>query len=289
MRSRFRIPARRITIVEPSLEGHRADQLAAIRSLLCGHDIYVDHEKASWCHMFTGDPLLFPTVDESFIPFLIIASVRAIFLRRTVAIWHRPKAATHGRSVRRWRRNAKYYAAKLIKFVPRVALISVQKPQFQPEVATLFTDWIHQIADWYAPSLDPSEDSFLFAKLIRQHAKGRPIIIYLGAITHEKGFEFFTDLLWEDRMFCNEFAFVAAGKVNKHSADVVHRFIKGGGLLVDRYIADSEFVVGIEAADWVWNCYPPENDQNSGIFGFAYRAGARVIVRDESYIGRVAS
>jgi hypothetical protein len=190
--------------------------------------------------------------------------------------------------VKRWRRNAKYYAAKLIKSVPRVALISVQKPEFQPEIAGLFTDWIHQIADWYAPSLDYSEESSLFAKLIREHAKSRPIIIYLGAIAREKGFEFFTDLLCEDRMCCSEFAFVAAGKVSQNSADIVHRFITRGGLLVDRYISDNEFVIGIEAADWVWNCYPPENDQNSGIFGFAYRAGARVIVRDDSYISRAA-
>jgi hypothetical protein len=158
----------------------------------------------------------------------------------------------------------------------------------QPEIANLFTDWIYPISDWYESSADNQDESRSFEKLIREHANGRAIIIYLGAITDEKGFDFFTDLLWEDLLNCATFAFVAAGKVRKNSAHAVQRFIKGGGLLVDRYISDSEFLAGIDVADLVWNCYRSDNDQYSAIFGLAYRAGARVIVRRDSYIDRVA-
>jgi hypothetical protein len=127
-----------------------------------------------------------------------------------------------------------------------------------------------------------------FTALIRQHANGRPIIIYLGEIAPEKGFDFFADLLFGDRFDCDRFAFVAAGKVNRRSANAAYRFVKGGGFLVDRYLSDSEFAAGIDVADWVWNCYQSDNDQNSGIFGFAYLTGAMVIVRNDSYIARVA-
>jgi hypothetical protein len=285
----FTAHSTKITIIEPSLEGHRADQLAAIRSLFSSHDVSVDHTKRPWRHIFTRAPILFPTVDESFFWFLMIAPARALLLRRTVAIWHRPKSSTGGRSVRRWRRFAKYYAAKLIKYVPFVTLLSVQKPQFQPEITGLFTDWIHQIADWYQPLVTSQDEARPFKELIRQHAKGRPLIVYLGKVTSEKGFEFLTNILLQDLLSGGQFAFVAAGKLDENSGLVAHRFIKGGGLLVNRCISNIEFTIGIEVADWVWNCYPSDNDQNSGIFGIAYRAGARVIVRTDSYIARTAS
>src|SRR5262249_37649101 len=149
-------------------------------------------------------------------------------------------------------------------------------------------DWIYQIAQWYRPS-DMSErqdESRTFAELIRQHANGRSVIIYLGEITPEKGFEFFTDLLIDDLSSSAELAFVAAGKVSDKSANNVQRFIKAGGLLVDRYISDSQLSIGIDVADWIWNCYRSDNDQNSGIFGLTYLAGARAIVRSDSYIAR---
>jgi hypothetical protein len=214
--------------------------------------------------------------------------MRTLLLRRTVAIWHRPTGSTRGRSLKQY---AKYHGARLIKFVPLVALISVQNPQLQPEIAELCTDWIYQIADWYRPlvvSDDDQDKCRLLMEVVHQHANGRAIIMFLGTIAPEKGFEFFTDLLVED--LCNraEFAFVAAGKVSLKSTDAVHRFMKGGGLLLDRYLSDGEFLVGIEVADWVWNCYRPDNDQNSGIFGLAYLAGARVIVRSDSYVARAA-
>jgi hypothetical protein len=277
----------KITIIEPHLSGHGADQLAAIRSLLSDHDIDADHQISLWRHVFTRNPLLIPSVDGSLLSFLIVASIRTLFLQRTVAIWHRPKTSTHGRGLKQY---AKYYGARLINLVPLVALISVQKPQLQPEIAKICKDWIYQIAQWYRPSVVSKhpDESRIFTELIREHANGRPIIIYLGEITAEKGFEFFTDLLVEDRFNCAEFAFVTAGKVSQKDAHTVHRFIKGGGLLVDRYISDTEFSVGIDVADWVWSCYRPDNDQNSGIFGVAYLAGARVILRSGSYIARVA-
>jgi hypothetical protein len=277
----------KVTIIEPYLEGHRGDQLAAMRSLLLAHNLHVDHQIRLWPHIFTRNPLLFPSVDGSFLAFLLIAPIRTLLLRRTVAIWHRPKASTNGRGIKRY---AKYYGAKLVKSVPLVALISVQKPQLQPEISTLFTDWIHQIAQWYKPLIasEYSDDSKSFTEAIQQHANGRAIIIYLGEIAPEKGFEFFCDLLVESTINCTNFAFVAAGKVSPRNAYAAHRFMKGGGLLVDRYLSDGEFLMGIDVADWVWICYRPDHDQNSGIFGLAYQAGAKVIVRNGSFVDCLA-
>jgi hypothetical protein len=282
----LRARPRKITIIEPRLSGHGAHQLAAIRGLLSDHDIDADHQTSLSRHVFTRNPLLIPSVDGLLLAFLIVASIRTLFLQRTVAIWHRPKTSTRGRGLKQY---AKYCGARLINLVPLAALISVQKLQLQPEIAKLCKDWIYQ-PEWYRPSVvsEHQDEARIFTELIRQHANGRPIIIYLGEITDEKGFEFFTDLLVEDIVNCAAFAFVAAGKVSEKSAHAVHRFIKGGGLLVDRYISDSEFLVGIDVADWVWTCYRSDNDQNSGVFAAAYLAGARVIVRSNSYIARVA-
>jgi hypothetical protein len=287
MISLFQSRPKQITIIEPSLAGHRSDQLTAIRSLLSDCDIYADHKTSVWPHAFTRNPLLFPTLDGLFLAFLIIAPIRALFLARTVAIWHRPKWSTHGRGLKHY---AKYYCAKLIKFVPLVAIISLQKPELQPEISGLFKDWIYQIAQWHRPPAGPEHQrqSKYFEEIIRQHANGRSILIYLGDIAAGKGFDFFADILVESSCSNGEFAFVAAGKVSEESAYAAQRFIEEGGLVVDRYISDSEFLAGISVGDWVWNCYRSDNDQNSGIFGLAYQAGARLIVRNGSFLARMA-
>lgn len=279
---------KRITIIEPYLAGHRSDQLAAIRSLLCDCGISSDHKTSVWPHALTRNPLLFPTVDGMFLAFLLIAPIRTLFLSRTVAIWHRPKFSTDGCGLKHY---AKYYGAKLLKFVPLVAIISVQQPQLQPEIFGLFTDWIYQIAQWHKPSGVPERqhESNHFDRVIRQHADGRAIVVYLGEIAAEKGFEFFTELSIEAACNGNEFAFVAAGNVSQNSVHCARRFRNAGGLLVDRYISDSEFLAAIDVADWVWICYRADNDQNSGIFGLAYQAGARVIVRSGSFVARMAA
>jgi len=164
----------------------------------------------------------------------------------------------------------------------------VQNPKFQPEIADLVIDWIYQSADWYDLIIEDRHEANVFENAITQHANGRPVLIYLGAITQEKGFQFFTDILLESCISRTKIAFVAAGKVKQDSARDVERFIAGGGLLLNRYLSDIEFLVGIGTADWVWNCYPSENDQNSGVFGLAHRAGAKIVVRRDSYIARAA-
>jgi hypothetical protein len=279
---------RQVTIIEPSLTGHRADQLMAISELLGDHGVKTKHKREIWPHVLTRDPLLFPSVDGLFLIFVIIAPLRALFLLRTVAIWHRPKTSTRGSH---FKHVIKAYCARVIKKCPMVALISVQRPQYQPEIAGLFTAWIDQIAQWHRPSILPEYqlDYCRFEGLVKRHAKSRAVVIYLGEITAQKGFEFFTDICFEAKELDAELAFVAAGKVTTEVGFTADRFRQAGGLLIDKYLSDAEFLAGIDLAGWVWNCYRPDNDQNSGIFGFAYQVGARVIVRTGSFIERLAS
>jgi glycosyltransferase involved in cell wall biosynthesis len=277
-----------VTIIEPYLAGHRSDQLIAIRGILSDSGISSDHRISVWPGAFTRNPLLFPTVDGLFLTFLLTAPIRTIFLLRTVAIWHRPKYSTEGRSLKHF---TKYYAARLIKHVPLVALISVQEPQHEPEISCLFNNWIYQIAQWHKPSKVAAHegDPKSFEMAIRRHADGRPILVYLGEISDEKGFAFFTEILIEAVRSGNELAFVAAGNINQDSTHVAQRFVAAGGMLVAHYISDCEFLTAIAVADWVWACYRPDNDQNSGVFGLAYQAGSKTIVRRGSFVARMAA
>ena len=113
-------------------------------------------------------------------------------------------------------------------------------------------------------------------------------MFYLGQMELQKGFEFL-EIMIEARVRHPEIAFVAAGLRNEECKNAVRRFGDEGGLVINRYLTDGEFLSAIDMADWVWNCYTPENDQNSGIFGFAHRAGAKAIVRDNSFVARMAS
>ena len=279
---------KRVTIIEPNLTGHGFDQLTAIRDLLSESGIASVHKRNLWPHVFTRSPVLFPSLDGFLLVFLIVAPVRALFWSRTVAIWHRPKSSTAGPGLKHY---VKRCAVRLIKYVPLVAIISVQRPELQREIAGLVTDWIYQTVQWHKPLKvqQAPDDPSHFEETIRLHAGRRAILIYLGLIDRAKGFEFFVELLKEAVRSGDMFAFVAAGTIKHDSADVARRFINAGGLLVDRYISDCEFLAGVELADWVWACYRPDNDQNSGIFGLAYQAGRRVIVRSGSFVARMAA
>ena len=284
----FKSRAQKIVIIEPSLEGHRADQLAAITKILEEHGIRAEHKTCLWPHIFSRHRILFPTVDGVLLAFLIIAPIRACLTLRTVGIWHRPKGSISGP---RLKGIAKRYGAKLIRFLPFCQLISVQNLELEPEIACLVGGWIHQIAslNFFPPAHRPKTKSVLVADLIRQRAQGRAIIIYLGQIALEKGFGFFAELMIAARVQHPEITFVAAGTVNEECDTLVRRFAEEGGLVVNRYLTDGEFLTAIEIADWVWICYRPDNDQNSGIFGLAYNAGAKVIVRRNSFVARMAS
>ena len=284
----FGTRTRRVIIIEPYLAGHRSDQLLAIRRLLSDCGISSEHKAAIWPHVLTRHPLLFPTVDGLFLAFMVIAPIRMLLLSRTVAIWHRPSFSTAGRGPKQF---AKRHGAKLLRFFPLVALISVQQLELQPEIRDLFKDWIYQTAQWHKPpaALQRRHETSRFEEAVRRHADGRSILIYLGEASAEKGFGFFTDICLEAVHCRNELTFVAAGKVNEDSMDAARRFVRAGGLLVDRYISDDEFLVAIDVADWIWNCYRPDNDQNSGIFGLAYQAGSEVVVRSGSFVARMAA
>jgi hypothetical protein len=278
---------KRITIIEPNLAGHGFDQLSAIRDLLSESGIASDHKMTVWPHWLTRNPVLFPSLDGFLLVFLLVAPIRALFMSRTVAIWHRPKSSTGGRGVKQY---AKRFGARLIKHVPLVAIISVQPPELQRTIGSLVTDWIYQSAWWHKPSKIPQTeyDPGNFEETIRRYAGERPILIYLGYIDRAKGFEFFVDLFIKAARCSEALSFVAAGPVRHDTADAAERFVKAGGLLIDRYITNCEFLAGIDLADWVWACYRPDNDQNSGIFGLAYQAGSRVIVRNDSFVARLA-
>jgi hypothetical protein len=278
---------KRVIIIEPNLTGHGFNQLSAIRALFSEAGIVSDHKIKVWPHLLTRNPVLFPSLDGYLLTFLLVAPIRSLFCSRTVAIWHRPTSSTTGRSVKNY---VKRCGARWIKHVPLVAIVSVQRPELEPRIAGLVTDWIYQTFQWHNPSKMPQaqDDRNDFERTIRLYAGQRAILIYLGLIDRAKGFEFFVELI-ETVCDGDEFAFVAAGTVKHDCADIAKRFINAGGLLIDRHISDCEFLAGAELADWVWTCYRPDNDQYSAIFGLAYQAGSRVIVRNDSFVARMAA
>ena len=272
-----------VTVVEPYLEGHRSQQLLAIREILAEANVGVNHYTKLWPHGFSGSPLLFPTVDGLFLQFYLVALVRCIVGLRTVAIWHRPKYSALNRNLKS---RLKYIGAYVLKSLPFVSILSVQAPDFETSIKHIVTDWIYQVAQWSRPKqaeLALIQNSLLLTR-IRNHAGGRSVLAFLGEITLQKGFEFFVNLACSGLVNKDNITFAAAGKLTKDCTLLSQRLVDGGGLLIDEYLTDSEFLGCLEFARWVWICYTPENDQNSGIFGLAYQTGSEAIVRAGSYI-----
>ena len=276
-----------VTVVEPYLEGHRLQQLLAIKAILSDANVGVNHYRKAWPRGLIGSALLFPTVDGLFLQFSLIALARSVVGRRTVAIWHRPKHSALNRGLKS---RLKYIGAYILKSLPFVAILSVQIPDLESSIKHLVTDWIYQVAQWSIPPSDGTVqiDASVPLKQIVNHAAGRDMILFLGAITQEKGFEFFVDLSCCVALKKNNIVFVAAGTLSKDCAQLGQQLVSHGGLLVDEHLTDNEFMTCLELARWVWICYTPDNDQNSGIFGLAYQTGSEAIVRAGSYIARAA-
>jgi len=115
-------------------------------------------------------------------------------------------------------------------------------------------------------------------------------ILSLGTITERKGFEYFVDLMVMVRAKGLRVGFVAAGMVHHQmSEDLLDKFEGLGGVLIDRYLTESEVLYLQSKMDVFWACYPKHFDQSSGIAGRAFQLEKKVIVRKGSVIDGVLS
>jgi hypothetical protein len=120
----------------------------------------------------------------------------------------------------------------------------------------------------------------------RKRAAGRRIVVFLGKASRRKGYKKLVSLAKE---FGDRALFVSAGTVDQECQADAAALDAAGMLVVDRRVSEEELLGLYGVADYVWCQYDQASSElSSGIFGRAVQLGRTAIVRDGSYLDRLA-
>ena len=214
---------------------------------------------------------------------MYVAMYRSLTSRRTVGLFFRPGSCFTKGSLKSIARRILF---KKISHLKDVSILSLVPFSVHPELEQVATNWIYdpQLWDLQYLKMYPSEEPCNLEREIDRQARGRRVIVALGAQNSLKGFEIMTDLWIRSKVIRNSFLMVAGGQVANQSQSAAVGFEASGGLLINRHLEDSEMLAMYRRADMVWCCYDRSYDQSSGIHGRAVQLGIPVIVREGSYI-----
>lgn len=214
---------------------------------------------------------------------MVSATVRSLFGQKTVGLVFRPGdcfiRGSFKASVRR----------VLFRFVSRlrnVHLLLIIPFPVTPPFSSVATNWIYDPQLWDLPYLGLPDDQNVgpLRAQITALADKRRIVVALGALSPEKGFNFMVDLWLSSAQLRASHLFVAAGWVWNESKEAARRFQEAGGFLIARHIDDAAMFGLYGIADLLWACYAPDRDRSSGIHGRAVQFGVPVLTRKGSFL-----
>lgn len=242
----------------------------------------------SWAKaVFTGAPLLVPSVEIMFLSYTVLAAVRCLLGRRTVGLLFRPGPALSGTSLRL---RLKRSILKLLRRLPLTQTLTILPFSVEPRFAEIADGWIYDLQFWDLGAeecREVREESAGVGQRILDAAAGRPVCCAIGRQNRDKGFDRFVDLYVTVPDLREAMLFAFGGEVDSGVADGLPDFRCAGGFGLERELSDRELLGFYAAADLVWCVYHPSYDQSSGILGRAAQLGIPVLVRDGSLIHRM--
>lgn len=191
----------------------------------------------------------------------------------------------------RFKYRVKNLLFRAVRRLPNTTVILLLPLSVHPRFADIATASIDDLQFWDMPILGYPElarDAPLRAEIARR-SHGRRILIALGALDRQKGFDYLSRLIVEVPELSRDFLVVAAGKVRPASGHAAEAFAAAGGYLIDRRIDDAEMRALYEIADLVWTCYAPDYNQASGIFGRAFQFGVPAVTREGAYLNTIGT
>lgn len=226
--------------------------------------------------------VLFATLDGEDIAFALIALLRAVAGKPTVALFLRPQAcfAGGGKSF------VKRTLFRMLRHLPRLRVLTILPFEVEPRFRQVAHDWVYDPQLWdlsATGALENVSETPLSAQ-VRLLAKERQVLTFLGSVNRRKGFHLLVESLAATPGWQQKFFVVIAGKVSADCQAMAKALEKDGALIVDQFVSDNELLSLYPASDLIWCCYDPSYDQASGIFGRAVQFGRVPIVRRDSRI-----
>lgn len=271
-----------VNIISFSDDGHRAVFNSVIIKALAPYGFRLEFNNSSARIDF------FPMLDDNIGHFVWSVLVNALIGKRTTGLFFRPGECFR---VDKLKYRLKRIIFKVLKHVPRTTIFTIIPFSAEPQFQQIANGYINDPQLWDLKYFALSGEGAFpeLAARIRRESAGRTIVMALGTQTEAKGFNSFVDIWCNNLEIRRRFLFVAAGKVAQSCMVSAENFQKMNGLLMDRVVSDPELLYLYSVADIVWSCYLPNYNQGSGIFSRAFQFGKPAIVREGSFLSRIAA
>lgn len=276
---------KKMLVYSRGTSGHRAEYNDVIRRELLRAGIeptFVDRPGAvGW-----RQPILFAMLDEDLRTYVACALLGLLTRRRVTGLFFRP-----GECFKRSKLKylVKYALFRSLKILGAGRAVTIIPFSVEPRFADVAADWAPDPQLWdlaVRPDFTVAAETPL-SREIEAAARGRTIVVALGAQNRIKGFDRLCELWTASEVLRRRYLFVVAGKVAAPSKEFADRFQASDGFLRDRFITDEELRSLYHVSDLVWAAYAPDYDQASGIAGRAFQFGRPVLSRRGAYVSRL--
>jgi hypothetical protein len=238
--------------------------------------------------LFRPGPVIVMMIEDHPWSTYVVGLLRALTLRRTVALFFLARETLLGTSLRY---RVKRALLRVMRSLSRVSVLTIVPhpvlrravPGAKIDVARLAHGWIDDPQLWDLELLPQRWASTALSQRAVEAAGARAILMVAGVLDRRKGLEIVARLAG-DREFVGKILIVVAGKLADADPNLSAALAGSDCLFEDRFISDEELNSLYAVADLVWCAYSPSYDQSSGIFGRAVQTGVTPVVRKGSIV-----
>lgn len=261
--------------------GHRKEYIEFTQRHLSGNRVSIKDG------LFSKKPLLFLMVEESFFIFFIVSVARSIFFLKTSALMFRVNFLTDEIE---FKHIVKKFFCLFLTKTKLGTLISIVHSDVLPDVKYYCRHSIYDFQFWDRNYLEENVDYLDAAGLVNEisyTSKEKRTIVAIGKQCPEKGTDILIQTFLTDHNLRDNYTVILAGKLSNISSSSVNEFKRLGGVVVDRFISQSELVAMYKLADFIWCSYHESYDQSSGVLGRAIQYNKTPIVRSGSMAEKI--
>lgn len=230
--------------------------------------------------------LIFLTIDDSFYYYIICSIVRMLQKKKTIGIMLEPLGFLKNKS---FKNKLKIIILNIFKKLGFTVIINIYSGLHLVDCENFYSGDIYDPAFW---DLDVGKTKLLNSNdnsnvnLNDIFEIGYIYILFLGSISKRKRFDLFAECCKQNTN--KKIKFIAAGDSSESfDKSIIIDYKKNGGILIDRYITDSEVILLQSKSNIYWAFYAKDFDQSSGIAGRAYQYDKKLITRNESLINYI--
>lgn len=267
-----------------SRDGHRGEYLELCCRLLVAEPSVGRVIPSRLRTLLASKSVLFATVDDEYIAFILVSILRSILGRKTVGLMIRPQTCFLAPGMRYALKRA---AFRWLKVIRKISVLTIVPFSVRPEYREIARAGLVDPHCWDRQDMkvDTCPD---LEREIRLAAGYRKVLLFAGGVSEIKGITFLVQILNDTAFPISKLLPVIAGRFSENIKHLVQELESRGALVIDRFVDADELEALYRVSSLIWTCYDPSYDQASGIFGRAIQSRRVPIVRSGSTIALFA-